>query len=731
MPLRKIKQTSKTILFEEFCKESSESNANDVCSDLLVLLKGEKECDYLTKVAEKLEVNNYQEFVEKFTPCVWESFYQVDGEAYPRIQYSVERPKDNPEAKKVPLSSHEFYKMVLNLYTKKGAAGDSNYDFDYSMVGNLLAPEKILEEAKKVRKELYYNVSEYMKLDESRKTERNERASKIKDNRRAIAAKYDNNSAILKLALADVNQKLALISAPQDKGTGENPLLESTSRPCLMEFNEKGDLKMVPIAPVNDESSTSLALVSPNEPSTKIATLVTGDYDKKTGEKGNVFIRDLVKSIYAPNENQGELVSLSKDELEAKRDQYTYLYKIHQESFVNALCPVVEKMLNVKVFFDNATIDGKNLKAPLIVSNCKPEDLLDDEEVKEKFRNFLQQASNETQDKKLWFAIVPALGDPDFMEKIEGEQRIDDSLDDLDESSVSVGDLTSTATAKEMLGILKNYNIISFFNYKGSGKTGFHNLSGSVVSSYRNKLETLRSNECAVFCYPNFTILPKHETTVKIGTMRNSDGVDEDKFLDLPGIYVDASYVAAGLIVGVQDPTYLQKKEFLVNPNNPSVRFDIEDGDNRFKLQTTLNREGGTVWMSGVEEEICSGGELFGFVFTGNAKYFNGENVAHSYVYGARNMKGDSLYTTLIQNFVVQYFKLMAHGQNNSYKKEDITKFINGDAYQWALESENKQYDNSLLKKGEKIVLEENCLQIKFKAKEELVRLNVQVNDNN
>lgn len=724
MPLERIEQTSKTILFEEFCKESSEGMDNDeLCPDLATLLKIENESDYRIKISQKLQVSSYQEFVEKFTPCIWESTMMIGNE--PEFRYSVEKPRNNPHAKKVQLSTHEFYKMVLNLYADKSASGDNNYEFDYSMVEHLLSPKKVMDDVKQLRKELFLNYTEYLKLDESRKTERNERANKIKETRKSIASKYSNQSALIKLGLGDVEEKLLLLEAPK-KDDGVPILGESSSRPCLMEFSETGDIAIVPLESTPEGEELEII----NETGTKIISVIEKDYDKKTGINGNEYTRSLVTSLFAPNEDSTGLVTYNREELEHKRDQYTRIYKNMQEQFVNAISSVVEKMLNVKVFFDNASIDGK-LQAPLLITNCKASALLEKEEIKAKFKIFLKETSDDTDNYKLWFAILPAIGDEKFLDSVAVGSDPDDDLDDFDlDEDISATDLISINKAKNMLDILKEHRIVTFFNYKACEKTGFYQFNGNIIRDYKEKLESVKGNPYAVFTYPNFTILPKRETNIQIGVTSGDYGTENREFLEMPGIYVDSSYVAAGLIVGTQNPSYLKKKGYNVKPNNPCVRFDIEEDNNRFMLPTTMNREGVGNWADGVEQAMSDDGAMFGFSFCGNTKYFENKKVNYTYVFFARNMDGKCIYTTLLKDFVEQYLKTNGVSVDNKYKPEDLKKFLNGEAEQWRLDSSRSPITNNILKDGEVIALEDGQMKISLNGTDNFVELNVEVSEN-
>lgn len=722
MPLDKIKQTSKTILFEEFSAEASEGmDENDVCPDLATILKGENSSDYVMKVAEQLEVKSFDEFVKKFTPCVWETMRMTEGESTPQFCYSIEKPQGYPNAKKIQLSTHEFYKMVMNLYSKKINSGDDNLDFDYSMVEELLSPAKALKDAKKIRKELQYNYTEYLKLPDSRKSEKNDKAKKITETRKAIAGKYDNISALLKLSLGDVEEKLlALPEGNKKVGDGVELLVEPVSRPCLMEFSETGDIDVVYLEDIPENEQKEK-----NDVTKKIAGLVGKDYDQKEGANANDFVRSLVLSNFAGGDQAGALVP-TRAELVEKREMYTYMYKNHQEQFVKTISSVVEKMLNVKVFFDNATVGGE-LTSTLVVANCKASDLLDGDDIKGKFTTYLEKVSNDNTFHKVWFAIVPSVGDSDLLDDDDEEFDIDaDIYGNEGESSSEKAELLSLSAGKEMITLLSKHKIMSFFNFKACEKTSFYHLDKKIITTYQDKVESLNGNEYATFCYPNFTILPRRETNIKIG-ITEKNGYQEDEFLEIPGIYVDASYVAAGLTVGVQNPAYLKQKGYKVNAKNPGVRFNLEEGNNPYMVTTTMNREGNTPWSADVEAFVKA--EKFGFCFCGNTKYFNNQLVNNSYVYLSRNMKKDCIYKTIIKEFVTQYLRLIA-GKGGF---DTASTLVNNEGNQWSLEGEGSpDLGNCILRKDEKITIDKASgkLKISLKEKDEYTDISVEIDDN-
>lgn len=723
MPLKRIKQTSKTILFEEF---------NSSVPDLYTILTNEEESDYFEKIKSYLEVSSFGEFAEKFIPTVWEwtevEINEYDEQQF-RFRYSVEKPQ-KPNAKQIDLTKNEFYNMIMDLYNKKSASGENNISFDYSRVEKLLAPKETLEKAKRLRKSLDYNFEELNKLPESRKTDRTKRIKEINETRKEIVKQYkDNFLGCVRLALADTEQKLQL-TAPKNSDTSET-LENITIVPCLPRFTETGDIEYVQIEDSNVEQVQQIAGSSQQ----LLMQHISNDFEKYSGydddDGSKTFVKSMILSNYC---GDNSIVAQSREVLIQNKNKYTIMYKNAQEEFISAISGVVEKILNIKIFFEHATVDGKKLKAPLIISNCKA-DILLEPEVLEKFKKYIKSTSIEPDVNKIWFSILPAIGDADF---IDEESQSDSSLDDLDfdsEDSQSRCNifggqsLMSRDTAKQMIDILSENKIITFFNYKANEKTGFYKFNVEIIEQYKEKLENFKGNSYAVFTYPNFTILPKRETTIKVGEIM-VNGIITNQYMDISGVYVDSSYVSAGMMVGIQNPEYLKSKNYKVDLDLPCVRFNIEDEDNRFKILSKLNRETTQKWAIGIEDEI--GKDMFGFCFCGNLKYFEDKKVNHNYVYQARNMSGNCIHTTMLVDFVKQYIELEATsiGGENSYAEEDINKFIENSARYWMRDSENNDYANNILRKSEEIKFEDKMIKISIKENNKTVPLDVNIKVN-
>lgn len=195
--MSEIKQTSQAILFEEF------NSSKDDLRTMLDTQGNVNESGFITKVRDTLGVSSFKEFLEKFSPEMWEYF--ADGKFY----YTI----DADEAKKhngVPksITDNKYYQMLVNMYVQKGISGQANSEFDDRDLLDMLSPQAEVKEAKRLRANFEYVTKEYYKaLDAGENTE--ELQAKIYDCRDRIIDKYQESKvALLPLAINDASQKI-------------------------------------------------------------------------------------------------------------------------------------------------------------------------------------------------------------------------------------------------------------------------------------------------------------------------------------------------------------------------------------------------------------------------------------------------------------------------------------------------------------------------------------------
>ena len=728
-PMDVVKQTGKTIIFEEFNRDEDKMN-------LVTLLTRDDEDISLEKFKEalmgkesELVVHSFEEFVDKFAPTIYETVVKTGDTS--KFVYELDKP--NYECTEIKLKDHAFYKMIMALLDRKANSDKGNLEFPYDDLKKALSPESEMEECKKIRRNLLSNTKEYMRLTDSGEpsAEADRFAQNIMACRDKIVEKYQNKSplALLPLLIADKQSQIDKMrdAIEQDNNSGDTKAI-----PCNYSFDDRGNLCLIEQT-ISDDS--------PNETPqdgeiTQLVEVVRDDFKESApvAIRDNSYVTDLVVNVFVPS-GGAQLTTQNRGELESAKKQLQDIYSSSLESFAKAVAAVVEKFAGVKSFFDHATCDGKLAKdVSVIIANCKVDAVLNDSVAKRRFEMYFSALSAEKDVNKIWFGIIPAIAYGD-----EGASTVKKSSDpfgrrnkDTSAPKKNSTGLVSVDAAKEMLALLTKVKIMTFVNYKACEKTGFIELTDSRVAEYKKDFENVNS-EYAVFAYPNFTILPKEKNAVKIGTEYKEDESREvGAFVVVPGIYLEASYVACGMMVGVQNYRNLQSKGYMVKPKYPCVRFDLEDSDNAKRFTTKLNRETTTEMLKQTKDAIME--DRFGFVFADNKIVYEGKVLNNSYVINARSLKKDNtgkykpLYKTLVRSLVDQL--LRASDDNVTSQSVERFKIDYVDTWKRDNKDEDRKYANRVLLEGETIDLDTGKHKLVVKFNKELeVWDDIEIND--
>lgn len=704
-PMDVIKQTGKTIIFEEFNRDEDKMN-------LVTLLTRDDEDISLEKFKEalmgresELVVESFEEFVEMFAPTIYETVVKTGDTS--RFVYELDKP--SYECTQIRLKDHAFYKMIMALLDRKASSDKGNLEFPYDDLKKALSPESEMEECKKIRRNLWSNTREYMRLSESGEpsAEADRFAQNIMACRDKIIQKYQNKSplALIPLLIADKQSQIDKMKVAEEPLSNDSDV---KAIPCSYSFDEKGNLCLIEQVLSDD---APINLVQENG-ITQLVEVVKGDFQDEApiAIRDNAYVTDLVVNVFVPS-GGAQLATQNRGELEASKKQLLDIYSSSLESFAKAVAVVVEKFAGVKSFFDHATCDGKLARdVSVIIANCKVDAILNDGLAKRRFAKYFGALSAEKDINKIWFGIIPSIAYGD-----EGTSTVRKAVDPFGRrtsetvsAKKNVSGLTRLDTAKEMLALLNEVKIMTFVNYKAGEKTGFVELTDARINEYKKDFESVNS-EYAVFAYPNFTILPKEKNAVKIGTEYKPD---EDRevgaYIAVPGIYLEASYVACGMMVGIQNYRYLQNKGYKVKPKYPCVRFDIEDSENSKKVTTKLNRETTTEMLKQTKDAIME--DRFGFAFADNKIVHEGKVIHNSYVINARSLKKDEngkykpLYKTLVRSLVDQLLRT----SDDNVTSQSVNRFQIDYVDTWKRDNKDndRKYANRILLEGETIDLD-------------------------
>ncbi|NBH18031.1 transcriptional regulator [Clostridiaceae bacterium] len=684
-----ITQTNRTLLFSEINPERN--NILTLIGD--VRGKSSLDDDKMKEINQELLVSNFEEFLEKFSPTVYSYCDAYTGE----IKYTLVRPENIPEncITEIPLNeSNDLLNMLTTLLEAKKAQGVANVDFTFSNILDMISPKKIMEDIRQVRREIQYTYEKYIQLDDE-DPKKLDLGDQLNDQFEQASHNYNHVLAMLPLAIEDSKTRLLL-------GDGEAKQGNSEFRAGLLSMGDDGELK---ILEMKQEENTQLA-VADDKINTGLVEAFREDYDALNDTPSD-YVRDLVVRTFCPLGSPME--SQMDREAEVRNyNQYLEFYKKSKDDFVKAVKPLIEKILGVKIFFDQYQVKEKGMQPKLLITNI-PLDMM----VKASNLPRLLVYLNTTNDKNefentIWFAVVP---------DVELNQSGGGKLQRVRFAGNRRQEKTGTNTM-ENLSILMNaiqpYRITTFFSFQTGEETTFNYVATEGVGIFKEKCIPLMKKEYSEFvvpCIPNATIIPKDKSGLILDKrmVMSEDGVislsneKEDVMkMWLEGIYVGAAYEAAGITAAWQCPEYLKERFNNTSSEYPGVRFDVEADDNALLAATSLTKEI-SGFTNAIKNSINHTG--FGFVFSSDNAQHKGREIKNIMVYKARNLLSNgSEFEPIYKTLVVTYIERMLRFYSGDFKQDKILKFFSSNpSSQKSRWDAERQYINSILQDGDEL----------------------------
>jgi len=682
-----ISQTNRTMLFEEINPEKM---------DLITLVGDVKGIDSLSdekikEMNEYLLVKSFDEFLDKFSPTVY-SFYNAANQ---KVMYTLKKPEgiqDDCISEIAIDQNNDFLKMLFTLIDTKRSQGIANVDFKFENLLDMISPKKVMDDIRQVRKEIHYLYGEYDKLDEG-DPKKLDTGDKLNLMFEVASRNYNNVMAMLPLAIEDIKTRL-LLGANQDEDESEKLQIGTLS------IGDNGELKIIE-APQNN--SSELMVIEENS-NYGLSTVFEEDYEAIT-ESPSSYVKDLVVRTFSP------LPAVRAEfDVETEVQNYnTYLefYKDAKDEFVKTVKPLVEKLLGVKMYFDQYATKNKGMQPSLLVTNTKLDMLVKSNNLP-RLRTYLNtvNSKNDFTD-TVWYGIVPAL-------ELEASGKMKVSRARFKgNDKVAKQDGNTMESLSILLETVKDYKVQVFFNFMTEEETTFNGIATAGIDRLIDKCSVLIRkdySEFAIPCLPNFTIIPKDKSGViidtRMQTTENGARLSKEKEdilkLWIEGVYVGASYVAAGIVSAYQCPEYLKDSFRNVQRNYPGVRFDIEAGDNSLRAVTTMAKE-----ISGFTNNIkdAINSRSFGFVFSSENAQLQDKEIKRITVYKARSLAMeedgfDSIYKTQVSTYIERILRF----QSGDFKHENIVRFFsNNPSSQKSKWVQDKGYVNSIIHDGDDI----------------------------
>ena len=686
-----ISQTNRTLLLEEFNPEKL---------DLLTMIGDVRGIDSLSddkikEINDALLCRSYEEFQEKFAPCIY-SFYDANTQT---VRYTLKKPESIPEnmLTVIPLNQqNDFLKMLFSLMEAKKSQGVLNVDFGFEHLLDMISPKKVMEDIRQVRKEIRYNYSKYAALEEGDPA-RLDVGDKLNVLFESASDNYNNVLAMLPLAIEDIKTRLLL-------GAGDQGINPNQIALGMLTMGDNGELKVLE-AP--KQETTALATVD-DHINTGLMEALAEDY-QQVNECPTDYVKDLVVRTFCP------LPSTIQTQIDVEREvanynSYLQFYKEAKDGFIKVVKPLVEKMLGVKMFFDQYQCRVKGMVPTLLVANIRPEML-----AKSSNLPTLHAYLNSTNGKNnfsdtVWYAIFPNVSiNPKEGAKLRRE-RFAGNIHKQNE------DVNSMETLATLLDVLKDYKVETFFSFEGRDDTTFDNVAAEGIQKYIDRCEPLVGrpySEFAIPCIPNFTVIPKNKSGVtldKLMTINDdnvaqlSDAKEDIMRLWIEGVYIGASYVAAGFRAACQCPDYLhdhyRRKKY--DSELPGVRYDVESGDHALWTRTTMPKEI-TGFTNTIKDQINR--RNFGWVFASESAALEGKNITDITIYKARNLLYDperATYEPAYKTQVTTYIERILRHATGDFKEDRIKMFFsNNPASQKSQWVAKQECINAVLDEGD------------------------------
>lgn len=639
-----ISQNSRTIIFERF---------NDQKPNLCTLLKGQDNSDALDIVNEKLCIKSFEEFKDKFRPTVYEIFSN-DNEGNFQVKYSLEICKG---AHPISLCDHEFYKAVHDIAIEKSASTNDNNNIDYSKLYEALDPKLIYTKARRRRDDVRQFVKNALSEQEKGNPDGVKKwmlmAKQVHD---AVKDEY-SGSALRLLPLVVRDTEILL----ESKGiTSENAGLIGSSENapelllCSVEWDADGNLKTVPLKENRPE------VLGLEQKQDKVLQITQKNWETTANALGSSVDKNLFMSVYSESENTA-LANLTTQQLVERKQVYGNMYVAAQQSFCDAVGYLVQKVANIEQFFIHAGDENGIVESGVIIANCSVSDVIENKRI---VKDFLKTASNNEAD-RIWFAVLPAALDKDkkWTETSSASDidfdpfdinNVTDSKEDVGIEKVTVSDINNISE------LLAEYGILSFFNFNACEKTSFKcfGANDNIIKEYEKEIPGIKRTDSVVLAYPNFTIIPRNKRQVEMVN---------DTLLYTPAIYIDAAYVAAGIVVATQSFS-IQKKKFgkRVTDKMPFIRFDLEEKEKNQMFFTKFNPES-RLNMDRDLSVLLKGRN-------GNAFCFRSDSLKkNAFVFTARTLNAKPIYQFITQ----QYFTfLLERKYSVGLKNDEANEFV-------------------------------------------------------
>lgn len=644
--------------------------------DLITLVGDVKGIDSLSddkmrEINQYLECHSYEEMERKFMPTVW-SFYDANSQT---VKYTLERPENIAENMLTAINLNDydsFFKTLLTVMDSRKSQGLLNVEFHFENLLEMISPKKVMEDIKMVRKEIQYNYQKLSRLEDG-DPERLDVGDRLNLLFEDASANYNNLMAMLPLAIEDIKTRLLL-------GAGEQQDSGNAISPGMLTMSADGELKILE-AP--KEEATGLITLD-DTANTELIEVLKEDY-QQVNDNPSDYVQNLVVRTFCPL----TVVSQSEMDVEtevANYNSYLDFYRVSKDNFIKVVKPLVEKLLGIRMFFDQYKTKTKGMAPSLVIANISPEMLAKSSNLPRLITYLNTTNSKNNFNDTIWYAIYPNLS---WSQNVTNKIHRERFQGNVKKAGTDVYSLEALST---LLDVFKDYRVETFFSFENREETTFNALAAEGVEKAMERCAPLVGrpySEFAIPVLPNFTVIPKNKSGVILDSkmrMTNENSVElsdakEDVMrLWIEGVYINGAYIAAGFRAACQCPEYLKNhfsgSKIRTELELPGVRFDIESGNNSLMAYTTMPKEI-TGFTNTIKNQINQ--KNFGWVFASENASLGGANISNITVYKARNLMYDSEHSTyepVYKTQVTTYIERILRYVTGDFKEDNLKNFF-------------------------------------------------------
>lgn len=677
--MNEISQTNRTILFEEI-----NPNKNDILTLIGDVENYESLSDEkIEEINNELLVSSFEEFLEKFEPTIY-SYFDVNTKS---MKYTLEKLDNVPDEaiNKIILNeNNSFLNMLLTLIDTRKSNKVKNINFNFEDILDLLSPKKVIENIKMTRKEINYLYSKYTSYD-NLDPARLEIGDKLNIKFESASKIYNNVLSLLPLAIEDISTRIML----EEQNKSKN--LINKIIPGILSIGNEGNLEILQIS----SNSELIKIEQTNKNSNELSNMFIEDY-KENNKNANEYVASLISRTFVPVSKNVVDIDITK-EVE-NYNNYLDLYKNSQEQFIIIAKKLVKKILGVKLFFQQYDTKNYKMKPKLLITNVNS-NYLANPISKKALEIYFNTVNNKNDfNNTIWFAILPNV-DINIKQNTKVKKRFQGTeKQELDKNEFN--------TLIYLSDILYKYKIQLFFNFIANDDTNFKKVSTNGIDEYieiTKELENKPYSEYLIPTIPNFTIIPKEKSKVFVGNKieiidENIKRSEEVKFY-ISGLYIDASYISAGIVSAYQCPEFLKERFSNVLADTPGVRVNIEAFDNSYEIMTTMPKE-----ISGYTNNVKNriNEASYGFIFSSDSAVYKNKIIDNILVYKARSLYKNSQhnYEPIYKTLTCTYIERVLRYTTSDFKEDRINYFFSSSPdstkTKWL---KNSEYINSILTK--------------------------------